>query len=418
MDQELAQRRLLRRNRTIATGLLVAMATLFLITGIMPEPGFWWQLVHAVSEASVVGGLADWFAVTAVFRQPLGLPIPHTAIVPRNKDRIGEGLASFLQRHFLTDENLLAKVRTLDPACRLAIWMTSPRRADAVADHFTSLLPHIVRALDDDEIRAFTAKAMGEQLREVDAAPLLSRGIELLAAGGYHAAILDQGIEFGLDFLDRNAERMELAAASGERRRWWIPKAADQQIAHALLQGLRDLLLDLSEPEHNARKKLLKAIDNMARELATSPQHSARVEEAKRHLLEHPEVQEWLASVWDQIRDAVLADLGSPTPKTRQAVATAVDAAGRRLLGDEHMRSQLNGLFGANCCGRSALARRTRTLHRRGGSPLGRAGPGRAHGTGAWGGSALCPHHRNAGWGHHRMRVVPAVTGVPLGPSL
>jgi uncharacterized membrane-anchored protein YjiN (DUF445 family) len=345
LDQELAQRRLLRRNRTIATGLLVAMAILFLITGIMPEPGFWWQLVHAVSEASVVGGLADWFAVTAVFRQPLGLPIPHTAIVPRNKDRIGEGLASFLQRHFLTDENLLAKVRTLDPACRLAIWMTSPRRADAVADHFTSLLPHIVRALDDDEIRVFTAKAMGEQLREVDAAPLLSRGIELLAVGGYHAAILDQGIEFGLDFLDRNAERMELAAASGERRRWWIPKAADQQIAHALLEGLRDLLLDLSEPEHNARKKLLKAIDNMARELATSPQHSARVEEAKRHLLEHPEVQEWLASLWDQIRDAVLADLGSPTPKTRQAVATAVDAAGRRLLGDEHMRSQLNGLL-------------------------------------------------------------------------
>src|SRR5689334_16495240 len=95
---------------------------------------------------------------------------------------------------------------------------------------------HIVRALDDDEIRAFTAKAMGEQLREIDAAPLVSRGIELLAAGGYHAAILDQGIEFGLDFLDRNAERMELAAASGERRRWWIPKAADQQIAHALLE--------------------------------------------------------------------------------------------------------------------------------------------------------------------------------------
>jgi len=339
------QRRQLRRNRTIATGLLLTMAAVFLATGAVPEPGFWTALIHAVAEAGVVGGLADWFAVTAVFRQPLGLPIPHTAIVPRNKNRIGEGLGAFLERHFLTDALLLSKLRAIDPARRLAIWITSPGHADAVADRVTRLLPHIVHALDDEEIRVFTAGALGEQIRTVDAAPLLSRGIGLLTAGGYHEAILDRMIEYGLDFIERNGERLELAAASGERRRWWMPKAVDQQIAHTLLQGLEDLLHDLQQPGHNARKKLLNAIDELARDLAVSPEQRARVEEAKLRLLAHPDVQAWLASVWDQMRDATLADVANPSSKTRHAIATAVASVGRSLLADEHMRERLNGFF-------------------------------------------------------------------------
>jgi uncharacterized membrane-anchored protein YjiN (DUF445 family) len=343
VDRELAQRRALRRNRAVATSLLIAMAGVFLATAAIPDAGFWVRLVHAIAEAAVVGGLADWFAVTALFRRPLGLPIPHTAIVPRNKNRIGEGLGGFLERHFLTDELLLAKLRALDPAERLAGWLADRAHAEAVADWVVGLLPHVVKALDDDEIRAFTARALGRQLQEIEMAPLLGRGISLLAGGGYHAAVLDRGVDAGLDFLKRNAERLEAAVAEGERRRWWIPKEVDRQVARALLKGLEELLLDLKKPETAARAKLLRAIDELARDLVGSPEYRRNVEEAKLRLLQEASVQEWLRSVWDRLRDLVLADLADPSSQTRQAVATMIASLGRALLADEAMRTRLNG---------------------------------------------------------------------------
>ena len=157
----------------------------------------------------------------------LGLPIPHKAIVPRNKNRIGEGLGAFLERHFLTDELLLTKLRALDPAQHIATWLAAREHAETIADRLVRVLPHVVNTLDDDEIRAFTARALGKQLQEIDIAPLLGKGIGFLTEGGYHAAVLDRGVELALDFLRGNADRLEAAAAQGERRRWWMPKAVD-----------------------------------------------------------------------------------------------------------------------------------------------------------------------------------------------
>ena len=116
IDHEAAQRRLLRRNRRLATGLLLFAASLFVALRFVPDPGFWVQLARAASEAAIVGALADWFAVTALFRRPLGLPIPHTAIIPANKDRIGDGLGSFVERNFLEPSLVAAKLRSIDPA--------------------------------------------------------------------------------------------------------------------------------------------------------------------------------------------------------------------------------------------------------------------------------------------------------------
>src|SRR5262252_1261857 len=149
------QRRALRRNRAIATALLVAMAGLFIATTLVHEPGFWVLLVRSTAEAAVVGALADWFAVTALFRHPLGLPIPHTAIVPKNKDRIGEGLAAFIERNFLTPELVEAKLRAIDVARLLADWLSCPANADAVADRLVRAVPYLLGAVDDRDIRGF-----------------------------------------------------------------------------------------------------------------------------------------------------------------------------------------------------------------------------------------------------------------------
>jgi uncharacterized membrane-anchored protein YjiN (DUF445 family) len=345
LEQEALQRRALRRNRTVATGLLLTMAAVFVATATVREPGFWTALLHAVAEAGVIGGLADWFAVTAVFKHPLGLPIPHTAIVPRNKVRIGEGLGTFLERHFLTEELILAKLRALDIASRIGAWLAAPGHAEILAARAVSLAPSLIQAVDDAEIRAFTTRALGRQLREIDVAPLFEKAMMLMTAGGYHTAVLDRGIEFAVEYLDRNAERLELAAGEREQRRWWIPRAVDRQIARALLRGLKELLDDLRQPDSKARRKLLGAIDDLTRDLAASPERRAEIEAAKQRLLDQPEVQRWLGSIWDQARDLVLADLASPESKTREGLTTILASAGRTLLADASMRERMNGII-------------------------------------------------------------------------
>jgi uncharacterized membrane-anchored protein YjiN (DUF445 family) len=341
IDMEARQRQTLRRNRAIATGLLLTMVGGFVATGLVREPGFWIQLLHAVTEAGVVGGLADWFAVTAVFRRPLGLPIPHTAIVPRSKERIAEGLGGFLERHFLTEELVLAKLRAFDPIHRLAAWMAAPGHADAVADRLVQLLPSAMTALDDEELRAFAARALAEQLREIDVASLLARGIGLMEEGGYHEAVLDRALGFALDFLDEHGDTLELTA-TGTKRRWWMPKAVDRQIARVLVRGARDLLEDLQDPRHETRQRLLQAIDEFARDLLRSPDQRARVERAKLSLLAHPDIQRWLSQAWDRVRDLTLADVASPDSKTRRAIATALASGSRTVLADAQMRGRLD----------------------------------------------------------------------------
>lgn len=360
-DRELGQRRALRRNRTIATLLLLAMAATFIGTASVAESNVWIALAHAASEAGVVGGLADWFAITALFRHPLGLPIPHTAIVPRNKNRIGEGLGTFLERHFLTDELLSSKLQTLDGARHLATWLSNPDQAALVADRAVRALPYLAAALDDEELRAFTARSLGLRLRDIDIAPMLGFAIRLLTAGGYHAAVLDRGLVMARDFLDRNAEQLEQASAEGTKRRWWIPAAVNKRIARAIIKGLGELLAELQNDESAVRRRALGAVANLADELATSPEYQAKVEAAKRDLLERPEIQQWLGSAWDQARALLLTELAADPSHARQGLASVLVSLGRSLLADDGMRARLNASIERALLGllpwRSELAR-------------------------------------------------------------
>ncbi len=341
-DLEARQRQALRRTRAVATGLLLTMAAIVIGTGLVAEPNVWTSLAHAAAEAGVVGGLADWFAVTALFRRPLGLPIPHTAIVPRNKNRIGEGLGAFLERHFLTNELLSGKLRAFDAAQRLAAWLSEPDNSTMAADQVVRMLPYAVAALDDAELRAFTAKALGMRLRDIDAAPVLALALRLLTAGGYHGAVLDSTLKLGREFLNRNAAEIEQAASEGPRRRWWIPAVVNKRIARAILNGLGEVLDELQSADSAMRRRALDAVTTLADELATSPEYRAKIEAAKRDLLDRPEMQQWLGSAWDQIRDAVLGDVTADPAYARAGLANVLTSAGRSLLADDGIRARLN----------------------------------------------------------------------------
>jgi uncharacterized membrane-anchored protein YjiN (DUF445 family) len=183
-DVEESARRRLKRNRALASGLLLASGAILIGTHLVDAPGFSILLLRAAAEAGIVGGLADWFAVTALFRRPLGLPIPHTAIIPHNKDRIAEALGRFVERNFLTEETVLKKLRSADAAKRFTLWLAAPETAAAIADSIIKALPYIVRSLGDSDLQRFAQQTLGEQLRQADIASLLARAIQIFAETG------------------------------------------------------------------------------------------------------------------------------------------------------------------------------------------------------------------------------------------
>ena len=335
------QRRGLRRNRLIATALLGVMAALFISTALAPQPGFWILLVRATAEAALVGGLADWFAVTALFRQPLGLPIPHTAILPRNKDRIGEGLAIFIGRNFLSSDVLRAKLRSIDPARLVAEWLSMPANAEAIARRLVRMLPHLIDAIDDRDFRVFIGEALDRHLADFELAPLLGRAIAVLTTNGFHETLLDRLLDFCRKFLQEREEQLYMAAEA-QRRRWWIPKAINRQIARAIIGGVKELVSKLREPGTPARRNLLREIERLAEQLRTSSVYRARVEEAKLRLLEDAEVKAWLGSVWGDIKRGLLADLASPQSRADQALGAVICSLGHHLLADTAMRKRVN----------------------------------------------------------------------------
>ena len=314
---------------------------LFIATTLPSQPGFWILLVRATAEAALVGGLADWFAVTALFRKPLGLPIPHTAILPKNKDRIGEGLAIFIERNFLTPEIVKAKLRTIDPTRLVANWLSAPANADAMARRLVRLLPHLISAVDDRNFREFVGEWLGRHLAEIELAPLLGRAVALLTAKGFHEILLDRLLDFSGQFLEEREEQL-YAAAGAQRRRWWIPKTVNRQIAKAITAGVKELLSKLREPGAPARRNLLEKLEQLAAELTTSPVYRTRVEQAKLRLLEDEVIKAWLGSIWSDAKQVLLTDLASPQSRAHLALAAAILSLGRHLLADGAMRKRVD----------------------------------------------------------------------------
>ena len=341
MEEE--QLRRLNRSRAVATGMLAIAAAIFALSLTAPSPNAWLLLVRSVAEAALVGGLADWFAVTALFRRPLHLPIPHTAIVPANKDRIGEGLARFLDRNFLTRDLLIPELRALHIAERLAAWLADRRNAAALAGEIARALPFVLRAVDDSQIKAFLGRALGAQLRNASLGPLAAQIVRVLTAAGYHEAVLDSALDYARDFLARNEE--QLLEAVAERRRRWIPRVINREIARAMLRGAGELIDDLRKPEGAARQGLLAAIDELANELATAPEQPAGHDGTR--VLRQPELQAWIATSWDKGRDLLLADLAASSSRVRRALALAIASVGETLRTDPDMRERLDAALEA-----------------------------------------------------------------------
>jgi uncharacterized membrane-anchored protein YjiN (DUF445 family) len=294
----------LERMQRRATLLLVAAALLFLVARWWESRHPWLGYVRAFGEAALVGGLADWFAVTALFRHPLGLPIPHTAIVPTRKDRIGRSLGMFVQRNFLSREVVGAKLQAARVGERAARWLAEPEHARTVARQVATGLSGAAEVLRDEDVQGFVERSLVTRARRVQVAPLLGRVLKLLTAGGRHQELLDEALRLATRLVAENEEviRDRIAAEAP----WWVPGAVEDRIHDKVVTAVERTLQDVSaDPAHPLRERFDEAVQAFAERLRTSPDTIARAEAIKEDMLAHPAVREYAATVWSDVKAAL-----------------------------------------------------------------------------------------------------------------
>ena len=320
--------------------LLALMAMLFLAT--LDRPEAWAGWMHAFAEAGMVGALADWFAVVALFRHPMGIPIPHTAIIPNRKDRIGENLAHFVSEHFLHPEVVRTRLASVNLAGNAANWLKSPRGEQRANELMLRLARSTLDALGEDEVRRFVSRVGSRQLQQVDIAPLLGRTLEWLIEGGRHQQVLTQALQFSLVMVNDNRD---LIRGNVQRESpWWMPGFVDDRIVVEMLDRIETLLLEMSlSPDHPMRGDFNGWMGQWANELQHSPEYLRWGEQLRDGLGENEELQEYLYRLWQDLAANIQRDLDDPESALRQDLQRLVSGFADELGRDGDMQLWVNG---------------------------------------------------------------------------
>jgi uncharacterized membrane-anchored protein YjiN (DUF445 family) len=328
-----ARIRALRRMKLVAGGLLLFAALVYVLCRTVGDGSGGWGYVQAAAEASMVGGLADWFAVTALFRHPLRLPIPHTAIIPAKKDQIGEGLAGFVRQYFLTTEIVSERVAAARVPHRVGQWLAEPAHARRLAEELSSAVSGTANVLRDDEIRDSVAAFVDKRLRETDLSPLLAKLIDAVCDAGQHQAALTSVLKGTRHFLDQN--RAVFRQRVGEESPEWVPEWLDERVFNKGFTLLQSFLADVvAEPDHALRKGFDAQLRSLAERLRTDPEQIAKVERAKLEILDHPSIRDYLANVWNTVKELILSGAADPESDLRRSAESLTVRLGEVLRDD------------------------------------------------------------------------------------
>jgi uncharacterized membrane-anchored protein YjiN (DUF445 family) len=344
-DPELESRRRLRRARAFATALLVAMGVTFAFTSWLlprsPEASPWLGALRAFSEAALIGGLADWFAVVALFRRPLGLPIPHTGVVAARKDDIGRALARFIRDHFLVREAIERRLDRTDLAARLGSWLAQERNAERVTRDLGSSLGWLLRAGDGNELRTALGGSLRGAFESVPVSAGLAALIEVLLAGPHAQTLVNKLIEFGRTQLE--SQRVLIRVRIHEKSPWWLPKFVDQEIFDRLVGEIERILDAItSDPDHPARAEIAGALASLQNSLAHDAELADRSRELQRDVIEHPAVRAYAHDLWRRLDADLHAALADPESPLRVVVQREIAAIGNALATDPEIAARLN----------------------------------------------------------------------------
>lgn len=329
--------------RLVATGLLIAMAATFLaarhFAPVHPAIGF----VRAFAEAAMVGGLADWFAVTALFRHPLHLPIPHTAIIPRNKDRIAATLAAFLRDNFLTAHVVARRMRGVDVARAAGRWLANPPEANGrIGTGAARLAADMLEALDQERLGGMAKGAIAARLRAIEVSPLLGQALTAAMANDRHLPLLDAMIRWASRTLIANEHLIRdiVHARAGSVMRW---TGLDETLANKIIEGLHKLITEMAEdPGHPLRLRAEEGLARFAEDLQSKPELRARVEALKGEMLENQAFQRWIDGLWESSRAALLRMARDPERVLGGKLGEALRQFGGTLQEDARLADTIN----------------------------------------------------------------------------
>ncbi len=332
-----------RGMKIVATGLLVAMAVVFFAARAFEPayPGLGY--VKAFAEAAMVGGLADWFAVTALFRHPLGLPIPHTAIIPRNKDRIGESLANFLKENFLIPTVVARRMRKLDVAAAAGRFLQTPAgHGTRIRAGASRLIADVFESLDDERLGGIVKGAISTRLRNAEVSPVLGHALASAINEDRHVPMLEATIRWLARALDANEP---LIREMVHKKANWALKLAglDAKLADAIIDGLRKLTTEMStDPAHPVRVKIEEALVQLANDLQTKLETRDRVEAIKNQLLDNKSVGLWLDTLWQKGRESIIRAARNPDAVLAGKLGEILQSMGGTLEKDARIRAAIN----------------------------------------------------------------------------
>ncbi|MFI6004557.1 DUF445 domain-containing protein [Streptomyces sp. NPDC051366] len=341
-DEE--RRRGVRRMKTTATGLLILVALVYVLTTWAEHSGAggWAGYVRAAAEAGMVGALADWFAVTALFRRPLGLPIPHTAIIPTKKDQLGVSLGEFVGENFLSPDVVRARLHALRIGSRLGAWLAEPAHADRVTAELATALRGALTVLRDSDVQAVVGEAITRRAETAEIAPGIGKTLEKVVADGGHRRVVDLVCVKAHDWLVTHGESVMGAVQGGAPG--WTPRFVDRKVGERVYKELLRFLTEMRDmPEHPARGAVDRFLTDFAADLQSDTDTRARVERLKSEILQREEVQDVIASAWTAIRSMIISAAEDEQSELRLRVRASLLSLGARLATDGRLQDKVEG---------------------------------------------------------------------------
>jgi uncharacterized membrane-anchored protein YjiN (DUF445 family) len=344
-DGDTVRRAALARTRRRATLLLVMVTIVFAATFFLGE-ATWVGFVRATAEAAMVGGVADWFAVVALFRHPLGIPIPHTAVIPRSKEGLGANLATFVSDNFLDPDQLAHRIDEADLAARAGAWLEEPANAEATAARVADLLVALVDDLDSDRMVAGVADLATRAVETLPTARLAGRGLAAAIAEGQHHAVLTAAIGGIRTAVVENADVLRRRLYRESPR--WVPPALDDIVFDRAARGLVRFLDEVAaDPGHPVRTIVDRRLQDLATSLQEDPATAEAVREQLRDLANNPAIHDWAAATWDEIATVVRSAAADPASTIRTDLAERLRHLGHQLQHDDRVRHGVDDWIGS-----------------------------------------------------------------------
>lgn len=331
----------LRTMKQLALYLLLAMFALYIVSGIYIAEHAWLSYVHAFAEAATVGALADWFAVTALFRYPLGLPIPHTAIIQRRKDDIGATLARFVGENFLTPAALKPRLANVEFSAIIAGWLATPANTLRLSADLAAVLSRLVEVGDNRALRDVTKQSLRSVLEQTQLTPLFAKVLDFVLLKDPDQTIINELLRLARRQLDSNRESLQ--STISERTPWWLPRFVDRKIVDQLITEVDAYLAESTDSDdEEARAKLIDTLQQLIESMKSDPALIERGEALKESLLDHPVLQTYLSRVVNDLSSWLSDSLSNPESALRAKLTSAVAGLGQSLLDDDSLKRDID----------------------------------------------------------------------------